>query len=116
LGVLVLTVLGVDGVISAVLAAVFLQSFHAGAVPLPVSALVSGLVNALLVWTGLQWNSSVRLAGIALWTWLLTVAALTLSGPGGDLIFGGPGLDQFGPLVLLALGVLPPAVVLWRER
>jgi hypothetical protein len=116
LRVLVLTLLGVDGVISAVLGAMFLQKIHLGSVPLPVSALISGLVNGLLVWAGLHWTSSVRLAAIALWTWLLAVAAMTLTGPGGDVVFGGPGADQWSPVILLVLGALPPGILLWRRR
>jgi hypothetical protein len=86
-----------------------------GAFPFPISALVSGVLNAVLVWAGLQWTSSSRLGAIALWAWLFTVAALTLGGPGGDVIFGGPGFDEYAPLVLLVLGVLPAAALLWRR-
>ena len=58
-----LVLLAVDGVISAVLGAVFIQ-VRLGPVPFPVSALISGLVNALLVWAGLQWTSSLRVAAL----------------------------------------------------
>jgi hypothetical protein len=111
----ILTLLAVDGVISAVLGAVFLQS-RLGSAPFPVSALLSGLVNAVLVWAGLQVTPSPRVAALPVWTWLLTVAGLILGGPGGDMIFGGPGIDGISVLVLLVVGVLPPAVVLWRRR
>jgi hypothetical protein len=117
LGVVVLVLLAVDGVISAVLGALFLL-LYIGPVPFPVSALISGLVNALLVWAGLQWSASPRLAAIALWTWLFTLAAMTFfGGPGGDVLFGavgGPAFDQWSPFVLLVLGVVPPAMVLRR--
>lgn len=109
--------LAVDGVISAVLGTLFLLTYI-GAVPFPISALVSGLANALLVWAGLQWTSSPRLAALSLWTWLLTLAAMALfGGPGGDVLFGvspGPAFDQWSPIVLLVLGALPPGIVLWR--
>jgi hypothetical protein len=117
LRIVVLILLALDGVISAVLGALFLL-IYIGPVPFPVSALLSGLVNALLVWAGLQWTSSPRAAAIALWTWLFTLAAMTFfSWPGGDVLFGavgGPAFDQWSPFVLLVLGVAPPAVVLWR--
>jgi hypothetical protein len=109
----VLGLLAVDGVISAVLGALFLQ-VRLGSLPFPISALISGLVNALLVWAGLQWTSSVRLAALPMWTWLFALAAMTFTGPGGDLVFGGPGFDQWSAAVLLVLGVLPPGIVLWR--
>jgi hypothetical protein len=113
----VLVLLAVDGVISALLGALFLL-LYIGPVPFPISAVISGLVNAALVWAGLQWTISPRLAAIALWTWLFTLAAMTFfGGPGGDVLFGaggGPAFDQWSPFVLLALGVAPPAMVLRR--
>jgi len=115
LGVGVLVLLAVDGVISAALGAIFLQ-VRVGSVPFPVSALVSGLVNALLVWAGLQWTSSLRLAALPLWAFLFTLAATTLSGPGGDVVFGGPGFGQWSAALLLVLGTVPPGLVLWRRR
>jgi hypothetical protein len=111
----VLTLLAVDGVISAVLGAVFVQS-RLGSVPFPISAVISGLGNGALVWAGLQVTSSARLAAVGLWTWLLTVAVLTFGGPGDAIIFGGPGIDGVSVLVLLVVGVLPPALVLRRRR
>jgi hypothetical protein len=110
---IVLGLLAVDGVISAIVGALFLQ-VRLGVVPFPISALISGLVNALLVRVGLQWTSSVRLAALALWTWLFTVAVMAFTGPDGDVIFGGPGFDQWSVAVLLVLGVLPPGMVLRR--
>jgi hypothetical protein len=109
----VLGLLAIDGVISAIAGALFLQ-VRLGAMPFPISALISGLLNALLVWVGLQWTSSVRPAALALWTWLFAVAAMTLTGSGGNVVFGGPGFDQWSVAVLLVLGVLPPVIVLWR--
>lgn len=109
-----LGLLAVDGVLSAVFAALLLPS-RIGTVPFPVSAVISGALNAALVWAGLEWTASRRLAAISLWTWLLTVAGLTLGGPGGGVIFGGTGFDEYGPLVLLVVGFLPPAAVLWRH-
>lgn len=112
-----LGLLAVDGVISALLGALFLLSYI-GAVPFPISALASGLVNALLVWAGLQWTSSPRLAALPLWTWLFTLAAMAfLGGPGQAVLFGvsaGPAFDQWSPIALLVLGALPPGIVLWR--
>ena len=76
---------------------------------------MSGLVNAALVWAALQWTSSPRLAALPLWCWLLTVAALTLGGPGDDIVFGGAGIMEYASLLLIVLGTLPPAGVLWRH-
>jgi len=110
----VLILLAIDGVLSAVAAAFFLP-IRIGSVPFPISALISGLVNAALVWAALQWSSSPRVAAVPLWSWLLTVAGLTFGGPGDDIVFGGVGVMEYAPLLLIVLGALPPALVLWRH-
>ena len=110
----VLTLLAIDGVLSAVAAAFFLP-LRIGSVPFPISALLSGLVNAALVWAALQWTSAPRLAALPLWCWLLTVAGLTFGGPGDDTVFGGVGIMEYAPLLLIVLGALPPAALLWRH-
>lgn len=112
---LVLALLAVDGVISAVTGALFLP-LYLGSVPFPISALLSGLVNLALVWAAAHWTDSARLAALPLLTWLITVAALTLGGPGGDIVFGGPGVMGYAVLVFLALGAGPPAWFLWRRN
>lgn len=109
----VLTLLSVDGVICAVAAAFFLP-VRIGSVPFPISALFAGLLNAALVWAALQWTSAPRVAALPLWCWLVTVAAMTLGGPGGDIVFGGSGAMGLALLVLIVVGALPPAVLLWR--
>lgn len=107
----VLTLLGIDGVLCAIAAALFLP-LRVGSVPFPVSALIAGVVNAALVWAALHWTSSPRMAALPLWTWLLTVALMTLGGPGDDIVFGGTGLMGYAVLLLIVLGCLPPAAVL----
>ena len=107
----VLIVLAVDGVISAILAAFFL-SLYIGPVPFPISAVISGLLNAALVRTALQWTSAPRLAALPLWTWLATVAGLTLPGPGDDAVFSA----QWSLLLLIVVGALPPALLLYRRN
>lgn len=111
----VLTLLAVDGILSAIAGALLLPSYI-GSVPFPVSALLSGLVNAALVWAAERWTSSARVAALPLWTWLLTVAAMTFGGPGDDVILGGRGVMAYGALLLIVFGVLPPGWVLWRRR
>jgi hypothetical protein len=106
----VLTLLAVDGVISAVLAAFFLP-LRLGPFPFPISALLSGPLNAALVWAALQWTSSTRLAALPLWTWLATVAGLTFPGPGDDAVFSA----EWTLLLLIVVGALPPAMLLYRR-
>ena len=106
----VLTLLAVDGVISAMLGAFFLP-VRLGPIPFPISALISGVLNAALVWAALQWTSSPRIASLPLWTWLATVAALTFPGPGDDAVYSA----EYLLLLLIVLGALPPAVLLYRR-
>lgn len=100
--------------ISALVGALLLP-LYVGSVPFPVSALISGLVNAVLVWAAMHWTESNRLAALPLITWLATVAVMALGGPGGDIVFGGPGVMAYGVLLFVVLGALPPAVLLWRR-
>ncbi|OYN80242.1 hypothetical protein [Mycolicibacterium sphagni] len=111
----VLALLAVDGVISAVTGALLLP-LYLGSVPFPISAVISALLNLTLVWAAAHWTSSARLAALPLLTWLVTVAALTLGGPGGDIVFGGPGVMAYSVLLFLALGATPPAWFLWRRN
>jgi hypothetical protein len=106
-------VLALDGVLSALAGALFLPA-SIGPVPLPISGLASGLVNAALVWAASHWTDSKRFAALPLWTWLATVAVLAFGGPGGDLVFGGAGLMGYALIIFLGLGGYPPAAVLRR--
>ena len=109
----VFAMLALDGVLSAIAGALLLP-FHLGAVPMPVSAVVSGLVNAALVWAAGEVTGSKRLAAWPLWAWLATTTVFTFGGPGDDVVFGGPGVMAYSALIFLLLGALPPALVLRR--
>jgi len=111
----VLALLAVDGVLCAVSTALLLPA-HIGAVPFPLSALVGGLVNTGLVWVALRCTSSLRLAALPLWAWLLTIALMTFGGPGDDLIFADRGVMAYGVLLMIVLGSAPPGWLLWRRR
>ncbi len=109
-----LALLAVDGILSA-LAAALLLPFYIGSIPFPISGLIRGLVNAALGWAARRWTRSRRVAALPLWTWLLTVAAMSMGGPADDVILGGRGLMAYGALLLIVLGVTPPVWVLWRR-
>ena len=113
-GAVVLALLTIDGVISAVAGALLLP-IYLGTVPVPVSALFCGVVNVALVWAAGHWTDSKRLAALPLWAWLVTVAAMTLGGPGGDIVFGGPGVMAYSALLFLILGAGPAGWLLWRR-
>ena len=112
---MVLGLLALDGVLCA-LAGALLLPLYLGRVPFPVSAVLSGALNAALVWAAGHWTDNPRLAGLPLWTWLATVAVLSLGGPGGDIVFGGPGIMAYSVLLLMILGAAPAALVLRRMR
>lgn len=103
-----LAFLAVDGVLSALMAVFFLP-LRIGSVPFPISALLSGILNAALVWAAFQWTSVPRLAALPLWTWLATVVMFTIVLPGDDIVFGGSGVMEFGSVLLVAVGALPAA-------
>jgi hypothetical protein len=111
--VVVLALLAVDGVLSA-LAGALLLPCYIGTIPFPVSGLISGLVNAALVWAAGRWTRSARVAALPLWTWLLTVAVISMGGPADDIILGGSGVLAYGALLLIVLGTTPPVLVMWR--
>jgi hypothetical protein len=113
--IVVLALFAVDGVISAVGGALLLPSYI-GSVPFPLSAFISGLLNAALVWAAGRWTTSTRLAALPLWTWLLTVLAMCLGGPGDGIILTGRGVLAYSPLLLLAAGAVPPFWLLMRRR
>jgi hypothetical protein len=113
--IVILALLAVDGILSAVAGALLLPAYI-GSIPFPISAAISGLVNAALVWAAGRWTTSARLAALPLWTWLLTVLVMCAPGPGGDVIFGGRGLLAYSPLLLLVAGSAPPLAVLLRRR
>ncbi|MBV8861274.1 MAG: hypothetical protein JO259_05360 [Mycobacterium sp.] len=113
--IVILALLAVDGILSAIAGALLLPSYI-GSIPFPISAVISGLVNAALVWAAGQWTTSARLATLPLWTWLLAVFAMALGGPGDDIIFDGRGVLAYSPLLLLVLGVAPSAWVLWQHQ
>ena len=110
-----LAVLAVDGVLSALMA-VFFLNLRIGAVPVPISPVLAGALNAALVWVALRWTPSPRVAAIPLWAWLATVLACTFGGPGDDIILGGVGLLEYGSILLIAVGALPAGWLLTRRR
>lgn len=109
-----LLLLTIDGVLSALAGALFLPSYI-GAVPLPVSALLSGLVNAALAWAAVQWTSTRILAAAPLLAFLATVVVLTFGGPGGDVVFAGTMSGLLRLLLFVGVGLIPGALVLRRN-
>ena len=112
--VVVLALFAVDGILSA-LAGALLLPFYIGSIPFPISGLISGLVNAALVWAAGRWTSSSRVAGLPLWTWLITVGVLSTGGPADAVMLGGHWPIEYTALWLFLSGFVPPAWVLLRR-
>lgn len=110
-----LSVLVVDGVLSALMAVFFLPLRVAG-VPVPISAVLSGAMNVALVWVAMRWTPSTRVAAAPLWAWLATVLLCTFGGPGDDIVFGGVGVMEYASVLLIAVGALPAGWLLTRQR
>ena len=96
------------------IAGTFLLPLYLGPVPLPLSALVCGLLNAALVWAARQWTDSLAVG---------RAAAVGVAGGGGGVHPGrsrwgrrlrGPGIMAYSVLIFLLLGALPAAAVLRR--
>lgn len=115
--VIVLVLLGLDGVLVGLLGTFFLPEFL-GVVPFPISAIAAGAMNLALVWAAAYWAPpGSRLTALPMYTFLATVFVLMVFGPGGDSVYGGPGIYQAGPLMLLLLGCGPSVWwVLRRQR
>lgn len=109
----ILALLALDGILCALTATLLLPSYL-GSVWFPASAVVAGAVNVALVWAARQWTDSTRLAALPLITFLLTIAVLSLGGPGGDMTMSGAGIAGFGPVLLTAVGALPALWFLLR--
>lgn len=109
----ILALLALDGILCALTAALLLPSYL-GSVWFPASAVIAGAVNVALVWAARQWTDSTRLAALPLITFLLTIAVLSLGGPGGDMTMSGAGIAGFGPVLLTAVGALPALWFLLR--
>ena len=113
--VVVLVLLGFDGVLCALAAALLLPSYLGG-VWFPISAVLAGLVNSALVWAAMQCTASGRLAALPLLTWLLTVLVMAVGGPAAGIRLDGTGIAAFGPILLLLVGTGPALWLLSRRN
>ncbi|EME20498.1 hypothetical protein [Rhodococcus triatomae] len=106
---LLLALLVFDGFLTALLAVLFLP-VHVGSVAMPVSALLAGVVNVLLVWCARSVGSGVGQASWPLVAWFVGFLVCLVGGPGGDRLLPA----DWRTLLLLAVGLLPAIVVLFK--
>ena len=107
---LVLLALILDGLILGVLSVAFLN-VYAGTVPVPVTAVVGGLLVAWFVRIATDLTASAVRYGPLL-AWLVPVCAGLLGGPGGDVML----YADWRTLLLVVVGVGAPVVTSWVRR
>lgn len=102
--------LALDGLVVGVLSVGFFYTRFWGE-PIPVVALVAGLLNVALLWLAARTTASpARYAPLA--AWLIVFVIVALSGPGGDVVIYLDGATALASGLLLLFGLgLPVAVI-----
>lgn len=107
----ILAALTLDGFLCALGAVLFLPAYL-GSTPFPVSGLVAGAANVLLVRVAWSVSRDGGRAALPLAGFALGLVFAMLGGPGGDVLV----LADWRLLVLVAGGLLPPIVQLFALR
>ncbi|GAA2067041.1 facilitated glucose transporter [Williamsia deligens] len=106
----VLAALAFDGLVVGVLCVAFLN-IYSGSVPVPVTAVVGGVLVAWFVRIATTITAgSVRYAPLI--AWLVPVCAGLLGGPGGDVLL----YADWRTLLLVVVGVGAPVITSWVWR
>ena len=82
-----------------------------GVVPLPITILLAAVSMPWLVRSAAELGGPRPVAAVPLVVWLLALGVLGVAGPGGDVLLPA----GWRPVLLLAGGLFPAAVVLGRE-
>lgn len=104
----ILALLVFDGILTAVLAVLFLP-VRLGTVPFPVSVLVAGVVNVLLVLGARTVTDRTSRMALPVIGWFVGIV-LCMSGPGGDGLL----LADWRTLLLLVCGLVPAGLLLLK--
>lgn len=105
-----LLALTVDGFIVGLLSVVFLN-IYIGAVPFPISAVVCGAANGVLVWLAARHTASTARM-LPLIGWLIAMGVGLQGGPGGDALL----YADWRTLLLVILSVGVPVGLAWSGR
>lgn len=100
-----------DGALCAVLS-VFYLGLYIGGTPFPITLLLSGIVNVLLVMAVRAETRSLRTATLPLVAWAVGLFFCLLGGPGGDQLL----LSDWRTLMLPITALAPPAAYLFAAR
>lgn len=108
-----LAVLIFDGFLCGILSVFFLTTYL-GPVPFPVSALLAGIANVMLLFAARKVADSPLAVGSPLMGWGAGVLLCMFGGPGNDVLL----LADWRTPLLLVGGLVPPGVLLfaWRLR
>ncbi|GAB2647173.1 hypothetical protein GCM10027169_14500 [Gordonia jinhuaensis] len=106
-----LTMLLVDGFIVGLLSVVFLD-VYVGSTPVPLSAVIGGLVNGVLVYLAALFTPDTRLRLLPVAGWVIAAIVALAPGPGGDVLVVG----DWRVLLWVVLGVMVPVGMIWSGR
>ncbi|MGA9872079.1 MAG: hypothetical protein WBQ44_13165 [Rhodococcus sp. (in: high G+C Gram-positive bacteria)] len=106
-----LAVLIFDGFLCGILAVLFLPTYL-GQVPLPVSALVAGVANVMLLFAARKVADKPLAVASPLIAWVFAVLVAMMGGPGNDVLL----LADWRTALLLVGGLVPPGVLLFAWR
>lgn len=100
-----------DGFLCAVTAVLFLP-LYLGSTPFPVSGVLAGIVNVILVRVAFSVTHNVSRAALPVAGFFVGLVLAMLGGPGGDVLV----VADWRTLVLVAGGLLPAVVQLFALR
>ncbi|MDJ0392304.1 hypothetical protein QMK17_03020 [Rhodococcus sp. G-MC3] len=106
-----LAVLIFDGFLCGILAVVFLPTY-VGYVQMPVSALLAGIANVMLLFAARKVAERPLAIASPLIGWGVAVLVCMFGGPGGDVLL----LADWRTAFLLVGGLVPPGVLLFSWR
>jgi len=108
LGPVIIGVLVLDALITLALEVLYLP-IYIGTVAFPLSAVLAGVVNVLLVMGVHSVTHRIGAALLPLAAWTLGFLACSVTGPGGDIMLG----SDWRTLLLLFCGLVPPLLYLY---
>ncbi|MFX0575760.1 hypothetical protein [Nocardia nepalensis] len=108
LGPVIIGVLVLDALITLALEVLYLPTYI-GTVAFPLSAVLAGVVNVLLVMGVRSITHRVSAALFPLAAWTLGFLTCSVSGPGGDIMLG----SDWRTLLLLFCGLVPPLLYIY---
>lgn len=108
LGPVIIAVLVIDALITLALEVLYLPTYI-GTVAFPLSAVLAGVINVLLVMGVRSVTPRVGLMFLPIAAWIVGFLICSMSGPGGDIMLG----SDWRTVLLLFCGLVPPSLYLY---